>query len=212
MAGKYIVGRLCIQILISLADKTHNMEFFNDIDPLLKTLWFIAIPVSAVFVIQSIMTFAGMDSSDGTDADFDSNLEGTDAPFQLLTFRNLINFLLGLSWTGISFFNTIQSKFLLLALSILIGAAFVATFFLIISQIQKLAEDNSFKISDTVNQTCSVYLTIPEMKKGKGKVQVSVKGAFHELDAITEKEKIETSSIVRIVRVDGNNLVVVEKV
>lgn len=188
------------------------MEFFNDIDPLLKTLWFIAIPVSAVFVIQSIMTFAGMDSSDGTDADFDSNLEGTDAPFQLLTFRNLINFLLGLSWTGISFFNTIQSKFLLLALSILIGAAFVATFFLIISQIQKLAEDNSFKISDTVNQTCSVYLTIPEMKKGKGKVQVSVKGAFHELDAITEKEKIETSSIVRIVRVDGNNLVVVEKV
>jgi hypothetical protein len=76
------------------------MEFT---DPLLKTLWFIAIPTSLIFVIQLIMTFIGVETHDGLTADFDSDLQGGDAPFQLFTFRNLINFMLGFSWTGISF-------------------------------------------------------------------------------------------------------------
>jgi hypothetical protein len=85
-------------------------------------------------------------------------------------------------------------------------------FFFIINQIQKLAEDNSFKIDNTLNQVASVYLTIPEKKSGKGKIQVSVKGAFHELDAVTEKEKIESSAMVRIVKIESNSLVVVERI
>ena len=188
------------------------MDYFDTLDPLLKTMWFIAIPTSVIFAIQTIMTFAGVDSHDGIDADFDSNLQGTDAPFQLFSFRNLIDFLLGFSWTGISFYKLIPNPVLLVSLSFIVGVAFIAAFFLIIRQIQRLAEDNSFKIVNSLNRTGSVYLTIPEMKKGVGKVQVSVKGAFHELDAITEHEKIETNSVVRIVKIASENLVVVEKI
>lgn len=36
------------------------MEFT---DPLLKTLWFIAVPATLIFAIQSIMTFIGEDDS-----------------------------------------------------------------------------------------------------------------------------------------------------
>lgn len=57
-----------------------------------------------------------------------------------------------------------------------------------------------------------MYLTIPEGKKGVGKVQVSVNGAFHELDAITENERLETNAVVRIVKIESDTLVVVEKV
>jgi hypothetical protein len=119
---------------------------------------------------------------------------------------------LGFSWTGISFYGTIDNKTVIVALSVLIGSAFVGAFFFIMSQIQKLAEDNSFKIDSTLNQVGSVYLTIPERKSGKGKVQLSIKGAFHELDAITENEKIESSAMVRVVKIESNNLVVVERV
>lgn len=188
------------------------MEFLSSLDPLLRTLWLIAIPTSLIFVVQAAMTFAGMDSSDGLNADFDSNLDHTDAPFQLFSFRNLVHFLLGFSWTGISFFTTISNTAILMSLSILVGAIFVAAFFLIITQIQRLAENNSFQIKNTLNLVGTVYLTIPPNKSGKGKVQVSVKGSFHELDAITEKEKLETSAMVRIVRIESNNLVVVEKI
>ena len=70
------------------------MEFFNELDPLLKVFWLVAIPASVIFLIQAIMTFTGSDAMDGTSADFDSNLEGTDTPFQLFSLRNLVNFLL----------------------------------------------------------------------------------------------------------------------
>jgi hypothetical protein len=188
------------------------MEFFSNLDPFLKVFWFIAIPASVIFLIQTIMTFAGVDSHDGLSADFDSDFNHGDTPFQLFTFRNLINFLLGFSWTGISFYGTFSNKTLIVALAIAIGSAFVGGFFFIMNQIQKLAEDNSFKIDKTLNQVGSVYLTIPEKKSGKGKVQVSVNGAFHELDAITENDKIESSAMVRIVRIESQNLVVVERI
>jgi len=185
------------------------MEFT---EPLLRTLWFIAIPASLIFAIQTIMTFTGGDSHDGLSADFDGDLQGGDAPFQLFTFRNMINFLLGFSWTGISFYNLIENRAILITLAFVVGAAFVVLFFMIIRQIERLAEDNSFNISNTINKTASVYLTIPGKKKGMGKIQVSVKGAYHELDAITENDKIETSAMVRIVKIENNNLAVVERI
>jgi hypothetical protein len=154
----------------------------------------------------------GADSHDGLHADFDSDLSGTDAPFQLFSFRNLVNFLLGFSWTGISFYVLIENKIILSGLSLLVGAGFIVVFFMIIRQIERFAEDNSFKIVNSLNKTGSVYLTIPGKKSGTGKVQVSVNGSFHELDAITENEKIESSATVRIVKIESNNLVVVERI
>jgi membrane protein implicated in regulation of membrane protease activity len=188
------------------------MDFFQDLDPMLKTLWFVALPATLIFLIQTIMTFAGAETHDGLSADFNSDLDGGDAPFQLFTFRNMINFLLGFGWTGISFYYIIESRIVLIAISLAVGAAFVVFFFIVIRQVERLAEDNTFKISHTLDKTASVYLPIPGWKKGSGKIQVSVKGSLHELDAITEDEKIETSTLVRIVKIEGNSLVVVKRI
>ncbi|CAN5476895.1 hypothetical protein BH10BAC4_BH10BAC4_15470 [soil metagenome] len=187
------------------------MDYFETLDPLLKTLWFIAIPTTLIFAIQTILTFVGVDAHDGLNADFDS-VHGGDSEFQLFSFRNLTNFLLGFSWTGISFYKLIPNSILLIGLSFIVGVLFIAVFFLIIRQIERLAEDNTFRIINSLDQTGSVYLTIPEGKKGVGKVQVSVNGAFHELDAITENERLETNAVVRIVKIESDTLVVVEKV
>jgi hypothetical protein len=145
------------------------MEILENLDTLLKTFWFVAIPTSLIFIIQTVMTFMGTDSSDGLQPDFDGDLNGADAPFQLFSLRNLINFLLGFSWTGISFYTTISNKPLLIVLSLVVGVLFVYLFFIIIRQVQKLAEDNSFKITNTLNKTAEVYLTILKTKKEKGK-------------------------------------------
>ena len=188
------------------------MEFLENMAPLLKAFWFIAIPTSLVFLIQTIMTFMGADATDGVDADFDSNLDGTDAPFQLFSLRNLINFLLGFSWAGISFYTSISSPALLIGLSLVVGVAFVLLFFLIIKQVQKLGEDNSFKLSNTLNRSAEVYLTIPGNKSGKGKAMVSVNGAFHELEAMTENGPIPTGSVVKIVKIINGNILIVEPI
>jgi hypothetical protein len=188
------------------------MEIFDNLEPLLRTFWFIAIPTSIIFIIQVIMTFMGVDATDGIEPDFNSNLDGADAPFQLFSLRNLINFLLGFSWTGISFFNIISNGPLLILLSLAVGAFFVYMFFLIIRQIQKLAEDNTFKITNTLHKTADVYLTIPGNKNGKGKIMISVKGAFHELDAMTEQGQIASGSVVKVVKIESGNILIVEKI
>lgn len=132
---------------------------------------------------------------------------------QLFSLRNLINFLLGFSWTGISFYSTIGDQpILLIVASFIVGVLFVVLFFLVIKQVQKLAEDNSFKITNTLNKTAEVYLTIPENKKGKGKIMISVNGAFHELEAMTENEKIPSGAVVKVIKIENNNILIVESI
>jgi hypothetical protein len=186
------------------------MEILENLDPLLRMYWYIAIPVSIIFIIQTILTFIGVDASDGIDADFDGDFDGANAPFQLFSLRNLINFLLGFSWTGISFYSLIESAGSLLALAVVVGILFVYLFFLIIKQLRKLAEDNSFKIQDTLSKSADVYLTIPAHMQGKGKVLVSVKGSIRELDAMTEKDRIDTGRQVKVVRIETGNILIVE--
>lgn len=188
------------------------MDFFDLMSPLLRTFWYIAIPTSIIFIIQTIMTFTGADATDGVDADFDSNLHGTDAPFQLFSLRNLINFLLGFSWGGISFFNSISSPALLIGVALATGLLFLFLFFIIIKQVQKLAEDNSFKLTSTINKSAEVYLTIPGHKSGKGKVMISVNGAFHELQAMTEADAIPTGAVVKVVKIINEDILIVEPI
>ncbi|WP_192347952.1 NfeD family protein [Algoriphagus sp. Y33] len=187
------------------------MEFLEGLDPQLKLFWYIAIPISLVFILQTILTFVGSGGSDGIEADFDGDLDGAEAPFQLFSLRNLINFLLGFSWAGISFYAIIPNYPLLLLISLTIGFAFVYSFFLIIRQIQKLGEDNTFRLEKTLNKIANVYLAIPGNMQGKGKIMVSLNGSVRELDAMTEQDKIETNATVRIMRVESGNILIVEK-
>ena len=188
------------------------MEILENLEPILKTFWFIAIPTSIIFLIQTILTFVGADVSDGMDADFDTDFHDGHDGFELFSLRNLINFLLGFSWTGISFYNTISNKILLVAVSFVIGVLFVLLFFMIIKQVQKLSEDNSFKFSNTLNKTAEVYLTIPQNKTGKGKIMISVNGAFHELEAMTEGDAIPSGKTVKVIKIENQNILIVESI
>lgn len=189
------------------------MDFgLNELEPMLRTFWFLALISSLIFIIQTILTFIGLDSHDGLGADFDSNIHDGDGPFQLFSLRNLINFFLGFSWTGIAFYNSVPQKAILVTIAILVGIGFVLIFFLIIRQLQKLAENNSFRIDETINKVAEVYLRIPEHMSGKGKVLISVRGATHELDAITESERLEQGTLVRVERIESGNILVVTSI
>ncbi len=97
--------------------------------------------------------------------------------------------------------------------ALLIGSGMVAMFFVIIKQILKLSEDNTFKIASCLNKTGTVYINIPAQKTGSGKVQISVRSAFHELEAVTNNPEILTSgSTVKVVAIIDNKILVVEKI
>lgn len=183
-------------------------EFLQNLDALHQGFWYIAIVTSLIFLVQTILTFVGSDTTDSLNADFDGHIDA-DAPFQLFSLRNLINFLLGFGWTGVAFYETIENKGFLIALAVAVGLMFLFLFFLLISQILKLTEDNTFKIENLVGKTGEVYLTIPEKMTGNGKILISLNGSNHELQAMTDSlENLISGTHVKVTSVKDKILIV----
>jgi membrane-bound ClpP family serine protease len=84
-------------------------------------------------------------------------------------------------------------------------------FFFIIKQITKLAENNTFRLEETLHKTGTVYLSIPGHKEGVGKISISVKGSQKELSALSLSDRIETGAAVKVIGIEGGNLLIVEK-
>ncbi len=190
------------------------MNLFNSLEPLQKFFWVIALCASLVFLIQTIMTFVGL----GTDADvdagpMDSSIDSMEdgSLSGVFSFRNLINFLLGYGWAGALLFSSIEKGWLLQVVAIAVGLVFVLAFVFMFRQVMKLSHDGSFKMSEAVGLKADVYLRIPASRSGRGKVQVSVKGSVHEVDAMTDRnDEIATGGQVKIVKVLGDDLLLVE--
>lgn len=188
-------------------------DFLNDADIYLKTFWYIAMPVSLIFLLQSVMTFMGLSDMDmDVDHDAGGDFGHSDSPMELFTLRNFINFLLGFSWGGISFYHSIENKLLLVIACFCVGVIFVALFFYIIQQFKKLEEDNTFNLQSVIDKEAEVYLRLPAAGEGSGKIQVSYQGAIHEIDAVAESEPISTGERVLILDVLPDEVVVVRKV
>ena len=190
------------------------MELFNSLEPLQKYFWIIACCASLIFIIQTIMTFVGL----GTDADVDAGpMDGAVDSVEdgelsgVFSFRNLINFLLGYGWAGALLFGSIDKRWLLQIIAIGVGLLFVLAFVFMFRQVMKLSHDGSFQMKEAVGLKADVYLRIPAARSGRGKVQLSVKGSVHEIDAVTDNDaEIPTGGQVEIVEVLGDDLLLVK--
>ena len=190
------------------------MDLFNSLEPLQKFFWTIACCASLVFIIQTVMTFIGL----GTDTDVDAGpMDGSVDSMEdgslsgVFSFRNLVNFLLGYGWAGVLLNDSIDKGWLLQLVAIAVGLAFVLAFVFMFRQVMKLSHDGSFKMSEAVGLKADVYLRIPAARSGRGKVQVSVKGSIHEIDAVTDSDtEIPTGGQVEIVEVLGDDLLLVK--
>ena len=179
-----------------------------------QIVWCIAIVTSLIFVIQMIMTFAGMNSDSDFSADTGdySDSEHSSAPFQLFTFRNFINFFLGFSWSYIVFYDKISNHFLLAFISAVIGVFIVAGVMFIFYGLSKMTQEGNIYIEQTIGLTATVYFSIPAHEQGAGKIQVSVQKSVREYDALTSGEALPTGSIVKIIAAKGSDLLLVEKI
>lgn len=183
--------------------------WWMSLDLYLKILWGIAIPFSVVFLIQMIMTFIGMGDSGEISGDADADSDAG-MPFQFFTFRNLVNFFLGFSWAGISFYNSIDSKFWLTLVCVLFGLVLVAIVMALLVALSKATQSGNIDIENAVGLPATVYFTIPAGGKGTGKIQMSIQQAIREYDAVSESdEPIRTGSMVRVKSViDAHTLLV----
>ena len=189
-------------------------NWYTALEPMQQMFWGCALVGSAVFVIQMILTLIGLDGHDvdtsfdvGDFGDANGDTMDTGGGLSLFSIRSLVNFIVGFGWSGVSFHKLIGNNILLVLVSVAVGCAFVWLFFYIRKQTRKLESNGAFDIRNCEGKTANVYLRIPANGKGKGKVQISVNGSFHEIDALTDGDSIATGQKVRITEViDGETL------
>ncbi len=217
---------------------TSLSHWFTSLDSTMQIFWACSIAASVVFVIQNALMLMGLGDMDSdVDADVSTDFDvhtdfdadghgdtdistghtghegtlGSAGIFSLFTLRNFINFFLGFGWGGVSLAPVVQNRALLVFLSVLSGLLFVAVFVVMFRFILRLERNGSFRIQDCVGQTASVYLRIPANHSAAGKVQVSVNGSVHEINAFTDGDFLPTGSRVRIVSVIDSGSLLVEK-
>ncbi len=192
------------------------IEWWNTLSVVMKILWGITLASSLIFIIQSIMTFLGAD----TDLDFDTDAGGVDIDggsepgtgLGLLTFRNLVNFLLGFGWTAILLREQISSVPLLLVVAVLVGAGLVAVVMMMFKWLSGMQQSGNIDVHrQAVGCTGTVYLTVPANREGTGKVQININSSVREFDAVTDGTKLPTGVQIRVVEVISDSTLLVEE-
>ena len=197
------------------------ITWYNGMEPTLRTYWTIALLATLVFAIQMVLTLIGIGDTDSDvdlgggdigDVDATGDTLDTGGAIQLFTIRNMVNLLLGIGWGGVCFYSTVGNRILLAFIALLCGIAMVVAFLFMFRQLMKLESNGAFRIEDCVGEVCDVYLRIPAHRSGKGKVQVSFHGSVQELPAVTEGEMLASGEKVRVVKLIGGKLLLVERV
>ena len=190
-------------------------EWWTSMDIYMQILWIITLTASLIFIIQTILTFIGMDTDSGLDVP-DGGLSTTDVdagtfPFQLFTFRNFINFFLGFGWTAITLAGQ-TNVVVVVILSVLVGVALVAAVMYIFYLMSKMEQSGNIETSSAVGCKGSVYLTIPGERCGEGKVQITIQGAIREFDAMTDGDTLPNGCPIQVTQVLNDNMLLVAKI
>ncbi len=210
-------------------------EWWNALVGLEKFFWTLAIPSTCLFTIQMILLAIGIDSGgdmpdsfdgDGIgdfdlDTDFDGNFDVDDVdfdaqtdvqvsniPLKLITFRNVVVFLTVFSWTGITTVNSGIGAIQSILIAIIVGDIVVAILVFVFRSLLKLQESGNINLKNAIGKKGSVYLTIPENEKGIGKIEISFQGKYQVVDAITKEDSIKTGKSIIVVGIKNNNLIV----
>lgn len=211
-------------------------EWWESLSTLQQVFYYVAVPFTIILIIQAIMTIFGL-GGDDTDADVDAGVDGDfdadvdtegdadfdqtqseiapDEPnagiagFRFFTVRGIVAFFCIFGWTGIALYETSLSAPLITLIAVVAG--FIAMFVigLMFFAVRRLQSSGNIKYNNAVGKTAEVYIPIPALRSGRGKVMVVVQERLVEAEALTDEEKkILTGQTVKVVGNIGNTLIV----
>ena len=188
----------------------HYWNLYTELPTLMQIFWGCAIISTTIMAVQFILSLCGIGDVE-MDVDFDS-ADGLDAAtgVDVFSIKNIIIFLVGFGWAGISFRDVIPQDALLILAAVVCGCFFVASFILIFKQMMKLESNAAVRMEAAVGNKGEVYLRIPAKRNGKGKVTVSLNGVAREYNAVTnDDEMIPSGKLVDIIGSAGEGTLLV---
>lgn len=187
-------------------------NWWGDLSQTHQIFWAIATIFSLLFLIQTVLSFAGLEFDDvDVGASADTGVS-TDSDFNLISVRSMIAFFMLFGWTGVLMLNAnkeIWTTVIFASIAGMVGMVMVAY---LLSVMTKFNESGNVDLHDAIFQTGEVYIPIPPAKSGEGKIHLKLQGAMKELRAITEGGGVPTGANVRILEVLDNNIMLVESI
>ncbi len=188
------------------------MEWFENLDSFEKMFWYIAIPSSVLFLLQTLLTMTGIWGGADMDGDVDNDFDG-DTSFPIFSIRNFIIFFTVFGWSGIAMYQNDFEKTTTIIVSVILGI--IAMFIVagIFYFMTRMVESGNFDIKLAVSKIGQVYLPIGSERSNIGKIQINVQGSLKELEAMTDEvEDLKTGSAVEVIEVINNQILLVQKV
>jgi len=170
-----------------------------------------------LFLVRMVLFFLGGDHGGGGDLDLDVDGAGghgfdSDAAFKLLSLQGITAFLMMFGIVGLALLreNQLAEGWAVLGATLAgLGSAWlIARMFRAMGRLQS---SGTLDLANAVGQEGTVYLRIPA--GGTGKVSVTVQEHLQTLEAVAEgKAELVTGQRVRVTRVLGGTVLVVERV
>jgi len=182
-------------------------EWWESLATAEQVFWLIGGSGSLLLILQTILSFIGIDADTDIDMDVDAEI---DLDFSVFSFKSLVAFFTFFGWMGVIGLSNGWSLPLTLLASV--GAGLVAMFMVayMLFQFQKLESSGTMRFEDAMLAEGEVYLAIPESISGEGQVTLELSGQFRELSAVTNGERIPTGSRIRVIDILEGNVLLVE--
>lgn len=171
--------------MYTFGDWWHNLSGWQQL------FWTGAIIGSVLLLIRSILSLVDSESEQ-------------ESPV-LWEMSNVLTFFTFFFWAGIVALNLGSSLWLTLIIATIIGVAIVGTVHYILS-----TEKPLFSKQEVVDHTAKVQVDIPPHRVGHGRVQIEVRGALLELNAVTIGNELPMGLPVRVVDVLDQRTLLVE--
>ena len=164
----------------------------------------------AVLVIQTLfILFAGSDTDVTADADpggvMDHGGHG-DAFLKVLSFKAIVAFVTFFGLTGLASRHGGIGAGVTLAIALLAGVIALYVVAGLMTALARLQSQGNVELGNAVGMVGRVYLRVPARGAGEGKVTVEIQDRTVECRAVTEGEELATGASVRVVGVDGSEI------
>ena len=195
-------------------------EWFSALSGFEKTAYVIAILGTVFFVIKLILLLAGIDGNevealegaDSAESVGDSEVSDAASTLQLFTIHGMsLMFAIG-GLVAASVYGMTGSAFIAAPAGFICGAVALFIHAVIMRSMLRLQEDGTARKRSGIGKLAKVYLKIPKLCEGEGKINVKINGQFHEVNAVSlGEEEIPTGAQVRVVDLTDKGVYVVER-
>lgn len=196
-------------------------EMFSSMSGFEQVVFIIACISSVIFLIKAIMMIFGIggddvdipddvDVPDGSTPDVPAEVDH--AGLNFFSLHGILAFLCIGSWTVFVGFRQTGSHVLSLIMGLVAGGLMMVASAYMVRALMRLQQSGNVNTVKAIGKIGEVYLRIPPMGEGKGKINVELGGKECEYEAVSQdKTEIPYGTKVRVVDLQDDDVMVVQR-